>query len=244
MNKNRAPSKALGQGTLSFEWFQTLARRAEEQGIVVQDNLTAPIDYAYRPGSCWDPAADANRRCDQARQRLVGLDLLAAAEPVPEPKNSLPSEMKELFAALTGISEEGCRDDRYLPPLRCGEIEIARLTLASTTRDVISIRARQRGKRIAYRIADEYGTDYAIRPQSTAKPLTLQQLIDLIESAEGELGFLGLRMLQSKVDDGCVSAAEQRDFVAFSSVFYPGLAVHYWFAIGDWIHNLEQEDEE
>src|SRR6266487_3176639 len=44
----------------------------------------------------------------------------------------------------------------YLPPLRKDEVEIARISLASTTGDQISVRARRLIGRIGYRIVDEY----------------------------------------------------------------------------------------
>ncbi|MCD8564238.1 MAG: hypothetical protein LRY53_00905 [Burkholderiaceae bacterium] len=47
----------------------------------------------------------------------------------------------------------------YLPNAMRNEIEIARIVIASTTQDVTSIYARPLGKRIAYRIVDEYGGD-------------------------------------------------------------------------------------
>ncbi len=233
----------LRRSSFQSEWFESLVRRARSQGIAVPDNLAAPIDYGHRPGTYWSPGVAAGAEPRPVGQRLAGLELLRAAEPVPEPKTSLPPDMAELLAAFTKLSQHSFRDDRYLPSLRSGEIEIARLTLASTTRDVISIRARPRGKRIAYCVVDEHDTHYVIAPSSSAEPLTLQQLIDLIESAEGELGFLGLRMLKSKAAGGRMGPGEYRDFIAFSSDFYPELAVHYWFAVRDWIHNEKQHNQ-
>ena len=43
----------------------------------------------------------------------------------------------------------------YLPPLRKGEVEIARISLESTTDDQISIRARRGRERIRCRVVDE-----------------------------------------------------------------------------------------
>jgi hypothetical protein len=44
----------------------------------------------------------------------------------------------------------------YLPNLMPNEVEIARVTMTSTTMDVISIRARHTKHKIIYRIVDEY----------------------------------------------------------------------------------------
>ena len=56
----------------------------------------------------------------------------------------------------------------YLPLLRKGEVEIARISLQSVTADQISIRARRLSKRIGYRIVDEYEMGYVCRPASSA----------------------------------------------------------------------------
>ena len=45
----------------------------------------------------------------------------------------------------------------YLPDRKGEEVEIARITIASTTRDVTSMYASQGAKRIHYRVVDEYG---------------------------------------------------------------------------------------
>jgi hypothetical protein len=47
----------------------------------------------------------------------------------------------------------------YLPSYGRQEVEIARIELASTTSDVISLRARPTGSRIRYRIVDEYESE-------------------------------------------------------------------------------------
>src|SRR5450631_2416891 len=75
----------------------------------------------------------------------------------------------------------------YLPPLRKREVEIARISLASTTADQISVRARRVRERIRYRVVDEYmeTSTYACRPASSDTALSLRELIALMESASG-----------------------------------------------------------
>src|SRR5207244_1754378 len=65
----------------------------------------------------------------------------------------------------------------YLPDLRESEVEIARIELASTMRDVISIRARPLQARIGYTVVDEYETTFAFTPQTSSRPLALRELI-------------------------------------------------------------------
>ena len=45
----------------------------------------------------------------------------------------------------------------YLPDYEAGEVEIARIVLASGTLDVYSVRARWVGGELRYRVVDEYG---------------------------------------------------------------------------------------
>jgi hypothetical protein len=70
----------------------------------------------------------------------------------------------------------------YLPNRRPGEVEIARIELASVTGDVTSVRARPAGERIAYRIVDEYSCEFTCKPRSTRQPLTLDDLVKMIDN--------------------------------------------------------------
>jgi hypothetical protein len=68
----------------------------------------------------------------------------------------------------------------YLADALDGELEIARITIRSTTSDVISVYARLVGKRIAYRVVDEYGgeTLRGRARRTSMRPLTMDQLIE------------------------------------------------------------------
>jgi hypothetical protein len=68
----------------------------------------------------------------------------------------------------------------YLPDSLAGEVEIARITIASTTQDVTCVYARQVGKRIHYRVVDEYEGMTLDEPteRTSNEPLTLQELVD------------------------------------------------------------------
>jgi hypothetical protein len=68
----------------------------------------------------------------------------------------------------------------YLPSRSPQEVEIARITIASTTQDVTCVYAKPGKDRIYYRVVDEYGgSTLSSKNQRTSKrPLTLQQLTD------------------------------------------------------------------
>ena len=58
----------------------------------------------------------------------------------------------------------------YLPPVKKGEVEIARISLESVSGDQISVRARRSGGRISYSIVDEYGNYYMDTTYARAHP--------------------------------------------------------------------------
>lgn len=76
----------------------------------------------------------------------------------------------------------------YLPKMAAAEVEIARVTIESTTRDVVSVRARRQGERIKYRMVNEHGTVFVVQPSCSDRPLTMSELIGLIDTSipEGE----------------------------------------------------------
>ena len=95
------------------------------------------------------------------------------------------------------------------------EVEIARIHICSTTGDVTCVYARLVGRRIAYRVVDEYGgdtlSDHAMR--TSMKALTLGQLITL---------FLGAWNLYTCLDcnfDGELDG--MLEFFRGESEFYP-----------------------
>ncbi len=73
----------------------------------------------------------------------------------------------------------------YLPRLRHEEIEIARIRIRSTTSDVNCLYARPVGRRIAYRVVDEYGGDTLDerRTGTSMRPLTMGQMIEFFLGA-------------------------------------------------------------
>jgi hypothetical protein len=115
----------------------------------------------------------------------------------------------------------------YLPDYAEGEVEIARIELESTTADVSSIRAKSDGERIAYSIVDEYETEYNVCPRESAKPLTLTELIAMIDVAKDgaslgtsfTLGYYSGRSLED--------LNRIRSFTRVESVFYPLPSLHY-----------------
>lgn len=119
----------------------------------------------------------------------------------------------------------------FLPPLRAGEVEIARVVLQSTTMDVFSLRARPSGGRYGYRMVDEYDTTFRLCRGTSVKPLALRQVIELLETAEGEgleLGAAGLvRGWWNTQRGGGACPEDCTAFAWVESEVYPGLAAWY-----------------
>ena len=147
------------------------------------------------------------------------------------------SALNESTRELIGSFHPRFMGGEYLPNLGVGEVEIARIELASVTSDVISIRAKQRSGRIYYSIQDEYETNFKIKPTWSKQPLTLNQIIDLIETATdkdyGEQS-LGLRALDEGYRHFDFNLEDCRTFTRITSAFYLGLESYYKQAIESW----------
>lgn len=117
----------------------------------------------------------------------------------------------------------------YLPDFDEDEIEIARVSLRSTTGDQISIRAKRDGDLIRYRIADEYEEDNEegknqrqIPPfEISPKPLTLEELIAYIDGTEVAIGGCDGGLIQGFWN------LYDCDFASAWSNIYPQLAQYY-----------------
>jgi hypothetical protein len=129
----------------------------------------------------------------------------------------------------------------FLPEREEAEVEIACVLLASVTADVISIRARRRGKRIVYGIEDEYGTRFRFKPRTSREPLSMGELIAMIDGATGHLGgdAKGLTSAYRNYNlDGC-DAADLVEFVTVSSPFYPEVQGYYEEEAREWLADAE-----
>jgi len=125
----------------------------------------------------------------------------------------------------------------FLPDYDPEEIEIARITMDSTTQEVITIRASPGTveRPIIYQVFNEYETHYNFEPQFSQLPLTLEELIRLIDTSKGDMGGIGLDIIQTNLDCNGRRPEYYANFLHFSSEFYPGLDRHYWFAVERWI---------
>jgi len=103
----------------------------------------------------------------------------------------------------------------YLPDTEDGEVEIARIRIASTTFDVTCAYARPHEGQIHYRIVDEYGGDTLSGPSEaqTSKPMSLEEFTDFFLGAWSLIDVLDMNF------DGDRTASLA--FFKAESDFYP-----------------------
>jgi hypothetical protein len=171
----------------------------------------------------------------------------------------LATEGKELPAELAapeltpderrmwGAIHPAMMGGEYLPRMGRDEVEIARISLKSVTGDQISVRARRRSDRILYSIVDEYQGEYGgyeLHPKSSRKPLSMRQLVDLLDSA-CEQGGAVMSPVVWPIEDGSSSVEDMRGFVSVESDFYPELGSYYEARFESYFaeHAEESEDE-
>jgi len=143
--------------------------------------------------------------------------------------HALPQTLREAQGRFHPVMMGG----EYLPDRKIGEVEIARITIASTTQDVICVYARQVGKRIHYRVVDEYGseTQDTKRRRTSSRPLTLEQLVNF---------FLGGWDLICCLDSNFGHDMESRDeihgfIVDASSDFYADFEIAVRDRVDAWL---------
>ena len=108
---------------------------------------------------------------------------------------------------------------------------IARITIASTTRDVTSVYARRGRSRIHYRVVDVYEGDTLSekRTRTSTRPLTLGQLETFFNGAWPLLAVLDMNFADTGYDLG-----EMPRLVDVDSQFCPDLEELYVQRITSW----------
>jgi hypothetical protein len=144
-----------------------------------------------------------------------------------------------------------CLGGEFLPGLYEGEVEIARISMASTTRDQISVRALRLDGAIHYRIVGEYEEDESMRHelpfQHSEQPLTLRELIDLIDGACTTEPYCPGGILTSNwttMRTWGYQPVEIIGFLSLSSPFYPQLDDCYQALAESWIEDNEEHEYE
>jgi hypothetical protein len=204
------------------------------------------IDMNFRPDSYWDEnALLANVKGEFRRRQILQAINDGEVDEIPPPilADSLPEHLRDFTGSIHPMLMGG----EYLPDYENSEVEIARVALDSTTCDVISVRARPEGKRIRYRVIDEYSSDYVLEFDQSNKPLTLRkliQLMDTVESVEFESQGLVDHHWYSLAGEGMHDLDYCVAFASVSSEFYPQLAEYYDQKADEWIAERRARETE
>jgi hypothetical protein len=210
-------------------------------------------DLTFRPASYWehDDALAAIRSGikGQNRRRMVTDAVTGGIDP-----GLLEDALDKGTRDRLGALHPSWMGGEYLPGYLPGEVEIARIVLASVMQDVISFRARRRrrggGLRILYRVVDEYLEPgdllWTCRPASSRLPLTLGHMIRLIDGARRPAWEYGEGGLTDAIRDS-QEGGDSEDIACFVSVesdFYPGLGAWYDARAEEWLVRKRREWEE
>lgn len=206
---------------------------------------TKDIDLEYRPASYfWAKERGIALLSDikgAERRRLYGNALELGMD------DGLPEELQQEVLSeedrqAIGRIHPAFMGGEYLPTRDRQEVEIARITIASTTQDVTCVYARQVGQRIHYRVVDEYGGDTlaGTGTRTSTKPLKLKELVEF---------FLNSWDLICCLDCNFEGDGYPRDRVHWfivdaSSSFYAEFESLIRAKVDEWLDTKEESEDE
>lgn len=153
-------------------------------------------------------------------------------------QHALPDDQRQ----AQGRIHPALMGGEYLPDQKAKEVEIARITIASTTQDVTCVYARPVGKRIHYRVVDEYGSDTleGIGHRTSTRPLTLEQLVDFFFKNWNLISCLDCNF----ADDGYPREKIHRFIVDAYSSFYAEFGRLITARVDEWLDTVKATDED
>jgi hypothetical protein len=177
-----------------------------------------PIDLKFRPASYFWPLGMEKHllaRVKGAQRKLALQELIDAGRHDEIPDFLATSALSEEDRRMFGSIHPMCMGGEYLPDMEEDEVEIARISLHSTTGDVTSVYARRKPDGIALRIVDEYGGDTLTgeTERVVMRPLTLNELTAFFMKAWPLYELLDMNY-EGELD-------RQLGFFWADSVFYP-----------------------
>jgi hypothetical protein len=190
-----------------------LKRRSAVSQLAAQS-----IDLAYRPRTYFWPHGLKPPAIKGANRRELIAGVLANDPTEEIPPVLLQHALPEPVRSFLGSRHPSDLGGEYLPDLVGQEVEVARITIQSTTQDVSCVYASQAGDRIVLRVVDEYdgGTLARRKRQSAKEPLALEQLVRFF------LRVWDLRsVIRMNFEDENYPEDEVFRFFRGSSDFYP-----------------------
>jgi hypothetical protein len=193
------------------------------------------IDLEFRPASYFWPLGLEQHllvRVKGAERRTALKRLIDARRFDEVPDFLTQAALSEEDRQAIGRLHPAFMGGEYLPDQLSNEVEIARITIASTTQDVLCVYARRNRNRIRYRVVDEYEGDTLSEKntRSSVRPLTLGELEVFFNGAWSIFGILDMNFGHCGYD-----VAEMLDFVVgVDSGFYPQIDTLYRKRIETW----------
>ena len=202
--------------------------------------MSVQIDLNQRPDTYWPEALDQEQllsRIQGESRRTIARRILTE-EGFPGLTEFLAREvLDDEDRRNWGLVHPQCMGGEYLPQLGIGDVEIARISLASTTGDQISIRASHAGEKIRYEVCDEYETEFELAVTESERPLTLGELIQLIDGSghreQEQPGGLLVCHWENMVEWD-YSLDDAIAFAWIQSSWYPQLDLYYEQVASDW----------
>ena len=200
------------------------------------------INYKYQPENYWknldDPLNEILKNVTGTQRRGMITDYWDAGKLEELDDRLLTDELEVKESEILGRIHPSFMGGEYLPKYLPLEMEIARIELKSTTSDVISVRARPIGQdKIAYRIVDEYESDETAIPATSSDPLTLIELIQMIDYDEDGYGGKGIGY-NTSLNEFAIES-ELRNFTTVDSMYYHDLYYHYDAVHEKWWEGLQ-----
>jgi hypothetical protein len=186
----------------------------------------------WRPETYWPslPSDDdllgrirGSRRREALREALETGDL-ASVDPDILREALTADERRALLQAHPHLAL-----GEYLPELEDadlpgGEVEIARLYIASGIGNTISIRARSDGSRISLRAVDEFEDRLSITPDSIPRPLSNVELLEAVKTVAWEGPLARGEVFWTRELEGEVDLEAAARFITGESEIYPAFA--------------------
>ncbi|MBI5363115.1 MAG: hypothetical protein HZA53_08040 [Planctomycetes bacterium] len=197
----------------------------------------SPIDLSFRPESYFDLPTNFSARL---LSRIQGAERRALARFYAEQGRleeltefALKAELDPAERRAFGRLHPACMGGEYLPSLESGEVEIARVVIASTTQDVTCVYARPGKRCIEYRVVDEYDSEFMSGPTTrrSRRPLTLKQLVEFLNDAWPFEVLVRANFLDEGERDIDAMLAF---FVSVESEFYPQFDALYRQRLVEW----------
>lgn len=179
---------------------------------------TTNIDLNFRPGSYFKPQRLEQFLLSKVKGAVIKKQLQSLFN------EGRHSELKDLLGA-DGISANDQKaleafhpmfmGGNYLADTEDGEVELARIRIASTTYDVTSVYAKADDGVIRYRVVDEYDGDTltGTTEMASKEPLTLGEFADFFLNT-----WSLINVLQANFEDDLDGSLE---FFSAESDFYP-----------------------